>query len=102
MADELLVVAGFHDGCELYKKVIPKPETYEALLQVNTDFAKQSLTLQNLLQRNPQLQLILNKIQQKFKFADIETFVDLPTPDICYDDKFKPEYQVEFLVGVRP
>lgn len=101
MADQFMVVSGFHDGYELYKKVIPRPPTYGDLLQIINDFASQSVTMQGLLQQNPGSELILSKLQQRFKFGEIDAFVDLPSPEISCDEKFKPEYQAQFLVGVN-
>lgn len=101
MADEYLVVAGYHDGYELYKKVIRRPETHAELLHIVNDFAEQTTTVQNLFKQNPQSQLILNKLQQRFKHKETDQFVDLPSPEIICNEMFKPEYNAHFVFGVR-
>lgn len=97
MAD-WLIVSGYHNSHELYKQAIPRPETIAALLQINQEFAEQSVIGRNLLQDNSHL--VLEKLQQKYKDECIDTYVDLPGDDFISNERFKPEYMAKFFVGV--
>lgn len=101
MGDRWIVVSGYCEGEELYKKVLTTPNSFDEFIKINNDLAANSQALSSMLQQNPPSAMILTKVQQKFKCEDIDTFVDMPSQEIFRDEFFKPEYLVRFSLAVR-